>query len=135
MSLPSLATVEDITTRAPDLADTLDVSQAEALLADASAIIRAYAKREWSELADVPECVSGICAMMVIRALRGPDADVRSETVGSWSVSYGSRSGLYLTAVEKMTLRSAVSGSAGAFTISTCGPVGYIGYAEDEDWS
>lgn len=142
MSLPALATVDDILARAPELTDALNTNQAEALLADASAIIRAYAKREWvsedgQELADVPDGITGICAMMVIRALRGPDADVRQETVGNYSVTYGYRAGerLYLTKAEKTLIRTAVSGSAGAFTISTHGEVGYLGQEEDEDWT
>ena len=131
MALSPLATLRDIYTRAPDLVADLNPRQAEALLADASAIVRAYAGRDWTLEADVPDGVAGIVTMMVIRALRNDG--VVSEVDGNYTVNYGPQASdrLYLTKVEKLTLRS----RNGAFSVDTYGPVGYLGSAEDEDWT
>lgn len=136
MSLPSLATVDDIEARAPDL--TVDETQAVALLADASALIRAEANREWvnddgDELEGVPDGISGICARMVIRALRGGDDGIRQEAEGNYNVTYAD-TGLFLKAAEKRFIAKA-AGHGRAFSIDTSGPVGYIGVTEDVDWT
>lgn len=135
MSLPSLATVDDIEARAPDL--TVDETQAVALLADASALIRAEANRGWvndagTELEGVPDGIPGICARMVIRVLRGGEDGIRQESEGNYNVTYAD-TGLYLKATEKRFIARAV-GQGGPFSISTYGEVGYLGTTEDVDW-
>ena len=137
MSLPSLATIADVRDRAPDI--TLDDFQVAALLADASAIVRAYAGRDWVDdgaLSGVPEGIPGLVAMMVIRALRVPEG-VTQETTGNYSVTYSSYASdrLYLTRTDKAFIRKVSSGSTGAFSISTYGAVGYLGAEDDEDWT
>jgi hypothetical protein len=139
MALPPLATKIDVTNRAPDL--TVIDTQVTAMLADASAIIRRYAGREWvndtrDALAGVPDGIPGVCAMMVLRALRMPDGATQ-ETIGSYNVSYAqyATDRLYLTRTEKMFIRRASGGSTGAFSISTFGAVGYLGVSEDSDWT
>ena len=138
MALPSLATVDDIAARAPDL-QLDDTTQAEALLSDASALVRSYAGCTWVDdegnLADVPEGLPGIVAMIVIRALRIPEG-VTQETIGNYSVSYAPNATdrLYLSRADKAFLRR-ISGRGGAYSISTYGPVGYLGIAEDVDWT
>lgn len=134
MSLPPLATTADITARAPEL--TLNATQAAALIADASAVIRAYAGRDWvndagSALEGIPDGIPGVCAMMVIRALRVPEG-VSQEAIGNYSVTYSPYASdrLYLTRTEKAFIKRAVS-SGGAFSISTYGEVGYLGTDED----
>lgn len=129
--LPPLATIDDILARAPELRDALDEAQAETLITDASAIIRSSAGRNWvsadgDELEGVPDGIPGVCAMMVIRALRIPDG-VTQESVGNWSVSYASAYAtdrLYLTRAEKQLIRGA---SAGAFGVNTYGAMSYLG--------
>ncbi len=142
MSLPPLATISDILARAPELFTNLDSAQAEALaealLEDASAIIRAEATREWvnddgDELEGVPDGIPGICASMVIRALRGAEDGVRQESVGNWNATYVD-SGLYLKTAERRFIAKA-SGHGRAFSIDTSGAVGYIGIVEDADWT
>lgn len=136
MSLPALATITDISDRAPDLMDSLDANQAEALLGDASAILRSYAGRTWTnddgdELEGVPDGIPGVVALMVIRALRVPEG-VSQETIGNYSVAYasGASDRFYLTKTEKAFVRRVASRSTGAFSISTYGEPGYLG--EDE---
>lgn len=129
MAKPSFATEADVSARAPDL--TLNAGQVGKLLADASAIIRSFAGRDWvsddgTKLQDVPDGIDGICAMMVVRALRAPDG-ISQETVGNWSVSYApayATDRLFLTSAEKAFL-SNMGGRA--FSISMYGTPGFIG--------
>lgn len=141
MSLPSLATLTDVLARAPEMQSGLDPLQVEALLDDASAILRSFAGREWvnttrDALEDVPDGVTGIVALMVIRALRVPEG-VTQETVGNYSVSYAVTASdrLYLTKTEKAFIKRAAARGMGAFSIDTYGAVGYLGIEEDADWT
>jgi hypothetical protein len=132
MSLPSLATIADVRDRAPDI--TLDDFQVAALLADASAIVRAYAGMTWvdsatGELSGVPDGVVGIVSSMVIRYLRAPEG-IAEERIGNYSVNYASAYAaatdrLYLTKSDKAILRSVMS--RGAFSIATHGVPGWLG--------
>jgi len=138
MSLPPLATVDDVTARAPDLRLD-DNTQVTALLADASALVRSYTRQTWVDeegnLTDLPDGLAGIVAMIVIRALRIPEG-VTQETIGNYSVSYAPNATdrLYLSRADKAYLRR-ISGRGGAFSVATYGPVGYLGIAEDVDWT
>lgn len=139
MSLPPLASTEDILLRAPELEATIDLAQAEALLEDASAMVRAHAGRNWvndegDELEGVPDGIAGLVARIVTRAIRSSDDGVRQETVGNWSAAYAD-TGLYLKTGEKRFIRRVSSGVTGAFSVDTFGEVGYLGQAENEDWS
>jgi hypothetical protein len=123
MTLPSLATIDDIQELAPDLAGDLDETQAERLLTLASAIVRKAANRTWMNeagdaLEGVPDGVPELVALMVIRALRAP-SDVNQERIGNYQVSYANAADrIYLTKAEKQLLRG--DGSR-AFTISLGG--------------
>lgn len=139
MSLPSLATVDDIAELAPDI--TADADQAGRLLVLASAIVREEANRTWVSdegdvLEGVPDGIPELVALMVIRALRVPEG-VTQETIGNYSVSYAAAATdrLYLTKTEKAFIKRTVSGPTGAFSISTHGAVGYLGIEEDVDWT
>jgi len=134
MAYPPLATIDDIEARAPTL--TLNETQAEALLVDASAIIRAYAGRTWVDdagtaLSGVPDGVPGMAAMMVIRALRNDGFS--QEGIGDYSVNYGAQAAdrLFLTKADKLQLRP----PGQAFSVDTYGDVGYLGQTDDEDWT
>lgn len=127
--LPALATSDDVLTRYPDL-DGVDLARIDALLDDASALVRTYANREWvddaDELEGVPDGVAGIVAAMVGRALTNPGG-VTQETTGPFNVSYGAAAAdrLYLTRHEKLLLR----GGARAFTVTPYTEVTY-----PDDW-
>lgn len=118
MTLPALATFDDVAGRAPEL--SLDADQVSYLLDDASALVRSYASQTWVDesdaLSDVPDGVPGLVATMVIRALRNP-AGVTQETTGPFNVSYGTNAAdrLYLTKSEKALLKG---GSQSAFSVT-----------------
>lgn len=92
MTLPTLATVDDLERRLGSPVE--DPDQAEALLERASSKIRAFVGRTWvdehGQLDGVPEYpdVQGICVEMVFRAITNP-AGVTQDTTGPFSVSYG----------------------------------------------
>lgn len=108
---PTLATLGDLEVR---LGEALEYPfQAEARLADASAIVRAYAGRTWldddNQLENVPADIPGVVASMVERATRNPSGTTQ-ETAGPFSRSFGSDAAtrLYLTKMEKLVVRAAV---------------------------
>lgn len=119
MSLPALATIEDLEAR---FGETIaNTTQATARLEDASAIVRAFAGRTWvddeGELSGVPDGIPGVVASMVERATRNPEGATQSqEVVGPFSLnrSFGpdASARLYLTQMEKLVIRDAV-GSRG----------------------
>lgn len=124
MARPALATRSDLEAR---LGATLPVSQylqADARLADASEIVRAYAGKTWlneagDALEGVPEQIAGVVASMVERATRNPDGTT-AETAGPFSRSFGVAASdrLYMTKSEKMVVRAA-AGRLGLGSIST----------------
>lgn len=127
MARPSLADITELEAR---LGSTFTdpsavLTQAEARLADASEIVRAYAGKTWltddeSALADdVPGAIPGVVASMVERATRNPGG-ITQETAGPFSRSFGSDAAtrLFLTAAEKSVVRAA-AGRLGIATLST----------------
>lgn len=126
MARPVLATIEELEAR---LGSTLDTggerTQADARLADASEIVRAYAGVTWlnddeTALADdVPGQIVGVVASMVERASRNPGG-VTQETAGPFGRSFGADAAarLYMTKSERMVVRAAV-GKTGLGTIAT----------------
>lgn len=107
MTYPALATLADVEARLGRNVD--DPLQVEALLVDASALVRTYANETWvnddGELDDVPDGVPGVVAGIVLRAVQNPTGATQ-ETTGPFSVSYGAAAAnrLYLTATDKMIL-------------------------------
>lgn len=131
MGLPLLADIDDVTVRAPELADGPAV-QVGALLADASALVRAVAGKTWvdehGDLTEMPDGVVGVVAAVVVRALRNPQG-VTQETTGPFNVSYGPAAAdrLFLTKAE----RRIVGGSSQkAFTVTTTAAP----HASGPDW-
>lgn len=110
MSLPALATVEDLEVR---LGRSCDRARAQAALVDASALIRAEAGETWvgddNELAGVPDVVVALALKVARRSMQNPEG-YTSETVGPFSVGLPA-SDAYLRDDEKRAIRKAVRGS------------------------
>lgn len=112
MTLPSLATVEDLAARLPGGIATADEDRAQAVLDDVSALIRAEAETDWLDdegaLDDVPDVVVTVTLAAARRAWLNPDGKV-SETIGSYSYRVGDAGGVgvMLTEEEKRLVRRA----------------------------
>lgn len=117
MSVPSLATIADLTAR---MGDVGDVSRAMARLADASALIRAEASPEdWLTvdglLESVPPLIVTICCGVAQRVLDNP-AGLSAESLGTYSATIANSStDVYLTKAERRLVRKV----AGALTIGS----------------
>lgn len=111
-TLPSLASVDDLSSRIEGGIAVADEDRAQALLDDVSALIRAEAETDWVDdsnaLDSVPDVVVTICLSAARRAWQNPGGYV-SETIGGYSyrVADGGTSGLYLTEEEKRLIRRA----------------------------
>lgn len=106
----------DVTAYATRLGRTLDATeeaQAEAYIADASALVRLATGEDFldelGELGDVPDAIVGVVVAMVRRAVENPRA-LTGETLGdySWQAGGSSSTGIYLMRAEKRTVRQAV---------------------------
>ena len=151
MSRPALATVDDVAVRLGQAID--DEAQANARLADASEIVRAYAdptgETTWlndaeTDVEDVPPQVAGVVAQMVERAAHNPMGAVQAtEQTGPYQrmFSFGpdAAARLYLSRNDKMVIRT-VMGRTSIGTLSTSrGPletpaVTSPGVAEEVIW-
>jgi hypothetical protein len=94
MALPPLASVTDLEARlvAP-ITDAHQRERAEALLADASTLVRYEANRTWVDPdtglpTAVPDVAVTICLQAALRAFYNP-AQVASQQLGAASVRYG----------------------------------------------
>lgn len=122
MTRPALASIDDLEDR---LGETVgSEAQAQARLEDASAIVRAFARKTWlnaeeTDLEGVPADIPGVVAQMVERASRNPSGATQ-EAAGPFSRSFGPDAAqrLYLSAADKLVIRAAV-GSTGIGTIAT----------------
>lgn len=120
MTLPALADIDGIKARLG--VTTIDETRAQALLDDASAIIRDEAGKDWvtdGDLSeDLPPIVVTICYAVAIRAFRNPEG-LRSETVGGEARAYFS-SDVFLTDAEAATIRKAAGKSMiGSITLTS----------------
>lgn len=119
MALPALVSLEDFAVRVGGV-DASDEARAQAILDDASALIRVEAGDEdWvdanGDLEDVPEVVVAVTVAVAVRAFFNPQG-VRSESIGTYAVTYAdSSTAVFLTAGERRTIRRA----AGAAAIGT----------------
>jgi hypothetical protein len=116
MLLP-LASFVDFLARSPEEIQGSEQGRIEALLDDASALVRAEAGRTWvvdGALVDVPDVVVTVTLAVARRAFTNPDM-VESEALpGEYSVK---RSDVYLTASEKSLVRRA-GGQPGIWSLS-----------------
>ena len=103
--LPSLATVADMEARlGHPIADTDERARAQALLDDASSLVRYAANTAWMDetvdppvLGVVPDFIVSITAQAALRGWFNP-AGIESAQLGAVSVRYG---GAWLTAAER----------------------------------
>ena len=125
MTRPALADIDDLQARLGLTLVEPQITQANARLADASEIVRAYAGKTWlnddeTEVdEDLPGSIPGVVASMVERASLNPGG-ITQETAGPFSRSFGSEAAtrLFLTAGEKAVVRAA-SGRLGVGALST----------------
>ncbi len=123
MARPALATVDDLERLLGE--DVPNEGRAEALLEQASEIVRAYAQTTWlsddqDELVDVPGAIPGVVTAMVDRATANPGG-ITQESAGPFSRSFGADAAqrLYLTAGEKSVIRFALGATTTLGVIAT----------------
>jgi len=139
MSLPSLATLEQF--EAYYGAEVANPTRLQFLLDIASDLARKEAGESYVDVSDVlttvPTITVGIVCQVTRRAYDNP-AGLEGETIGdyTWRGGDATGSGVYLTSEEARAIkRAAGKVSPSAFSVSTYGPVGYLGTTEDTDWS
>ena len=113
MTLPSLATVDELAARLPDGIDSADEDRAQLLLDDVSALARAEVETDWVDdanaLSGVPAVVVTVVLAAARRAWLNPSGFV-SETIGSYTYRLAdgaAGSGVFLTDEEKRLIRRA----------------------------
>lgn len=105
MALPPLATIADLEARlGREITDPAEQTRAEALLADASALVRFAAGQTWVDdtdsLTEVPDLAVTITCQAALRGWYNPAA-IESAQLGAVSVRYGNA---WLTAQETAQL-------------------------------
>lgn len=118
--LESLASLEDFEDRIAGGIAEEDATRAQAVLDDASALVRAEAGKSWMSEAgmlesDIPDVILTIVMKAAKRAFTNPD-EVRSESIDNYSTSYGD---VYLTKTEVSLVRGAAGIRGGLWTQST----------------
>ena len=113
MVMPALASTEDLEAR---MGQVDDVTQAQARLDDASALIRAEASEvsdeQWLDPLEVPQVIVTVCCKVAQRALTNPEM-LASESIESFQAAYREGSGdAYLTRKEARIVRRAAGGSS-----------------------
>lgn len=108
MSEPTLATIPELSARTGEISD---LSRALALLADASALIRAEANYTWidadGDLEEVPALIVMVCCKVVERVLSNPEG-LSGEAIGGYSAQFSNASSdVYLTKQERRLVRKA----------------------------
>lgn len=104
--LPPLASIEDMEARIGRTIADEELPRANALLSDASALVRFEANRTWVDpdtgavVADVPDYVVTLTVNAALRGWYNP-AGIESAQLGAVSVRYGSA---WLTASERENL-------------------------------
>jgi len=139
VSLPSLATAQDFETRYGASVD--DAARLQALLDDASALARQVAGSDYvgagGSLEAVPQTIVAVVCQSVRRAYDNAEGMI-GENIGDYSyrLADARAEGVYLTETEERRIKNAAGKvSPTAFSVSTYGPVGYLGTTEDTDWS
>jgi hypothetical protein len=114
--LPSLATLADLEARLGHAIDPADQARAQALLDDASALVRLAAHNDFMTLDEPPvlDVVPDICVTITCgAALRGwyNPAGIESAQLGAVSVRYG---GAWLTQAERDLLGDLIGAGPGS---------------------
>jgi len=107
----SYATVEDLERRlGGDPLNETGQARGEALLRDASTIIRTVAGRPFTD--PIPDVVQTVCLNMAVRAWHNPEG-IRQETTGSYNVTYAAtQGGVTITDEERRLIRIAAGHGA-----------------------
>ncbi len=115
-----LATVDQLTARLGYTLTGADLAMAEAALADASAVVRAYGL-PWSNPDTVPDVARSITLAAAERRVRSPEG-YRMEMQGSYSYQLPASTplGVDLTAGEVRLIRAAC-GISGLFAVPIAG--------------
>jgi hypothetical protein len=133
--LPAFATVADLEARLGLAIGSLtgpERARAQAALDDASALVRAEARRTWVvitqdidgndvyTLTDVPDVIVRVTLGAALRNFQNPDDRVISETVGPFSRTLRySEHGVYLTDAELAIIRRWRPSRGGLWTLPT----------------
>lgn len=119
MSLPALASLEQLATRLGGIDDS-DEERAQAALDDASALIRTEAGEDWVtdddppelDTDNLPDVIVTVCCAAARRAVTNPDG-VTQESLDGYSTSYRNDSAdVYLTKAERRLVRGAAGRGA-----------------------
>lgn len=111
--MADLITVEQLEARlATDFSGT-GLTQAEALIADASGLVRQVARWTDAEPASVPASIVAVVAQMIRRALDNP-SERTAEQIGAygWQAQHSSAvtgASLYITRAERRIIRDAAA--------------------------
>lgn len=122
MTLPALATTDDLDARTPGGLDAGDLARASAALDDASAMVRSVAGKTWTTDGvlddDIPHVVLMVTVAVARRVLANPDG-VTQESIDDYSRTVANASSdVYLTRAERAAIRSA-AGKSGVWTMQT----------------
>lgn len=127
MTRPALASVDDLEQLLGEV--VANPVQADARLAQASELVRAYAGIDWlnaegTDVENVPGAIPGVVAGIVERASRNPDG-ITQENAGPFGRSFGSdaASRIYLTDADKRIIRYAAGTGALGVIGTTRGPI------------
>lgn len=118
--LPPLVPLEDVEARLGRVFDLDEQERPLAVLADASALVRAEAGRTWvgedtNVVIGVPDAIQAVVLRVAIRAIEHPEGFV-SESGGDYTYTRrGVEDGVYLTDREERIIRRAV-GKSGLWT-------------------
>jgi hypothetical protein len=128
MALVPLATVEDMETRlGKAIPEGLERDRAQALLADASTLVRHEVGRTWvdaeGDLENVPDVAVMTAISAAIRAWYNP-SQIESAQLGAVSIRYGD---VWLTAVERDRLGTLNTGRAGTLSLELKHGYGFEG--------
>lgn len=125
--LPPLAAFEKLSAKIGYVPEDSERDRAEALLDEASELIRDVAGKTWTEangeLQEVPYRVRSICVAAAFRAFDNPEG-LTQRSIGDSSKSYdrtGREGGeiVYLTDAEEKAIRKAAGGSTGGMVSVT----------------
>lgn len=118
--MESLASLSDVETRLGRVFAPAETARPQAVLDDASALVRAEAGRSWADpitgaLLDVPPAIRAVVARVAIRAIENPEG-FTAESGGDYSYSRkGVEDGVYLADRELRIIRRVV-GRTGLWT-------------------
>jgi hypothetical protein len=112
-----LVEAEELLRRLPEADTDADLTRAEALLEDASALVRHFGDAGWL-IGYTPDVVTMIVIKIALRAFQNPGGVTQESEGATYSASFGTEPGVYLTAEERDIIVGA-TGSRGPYTLTT----------------